>query len=99
VSPSGVDWGRQGPPMLFYLVVYQERRPPVKVLITVDGVVRHAEEHAEDKRRGFDWGPYDLYAVSLEGPVIVKTSVKALLEESAARFSHECGERIKAMGA
>lgn len=92
----------EGPsrPAIVYLLVFERMMPPTKTLITVDGVYKYAKKHKEDKERGFDWGPYEIFAISFEGdqPEIARVSLVELLDEMNAKIHTQVEANRKAMG-
>lgn len=95
---SGVDLNRQGPPLDFYLIVFERNQPAIKTFITIDGLYKYAKRHKQDKEKGFDWGPFEVYAVSTIGPTISKTTVDALVKEQNERIVKEVRARKERMG-
>jgi len=100
VSPAGVGY-REGPPTLLYLVVmHEDASPAVKHFLSDDGLLRFAKTHREDKARGYDWGPYDVYAIFLDGgrPEITRTTIEEVHAELVKRCHLIVEARRKAAG-
>ena len=58
----------QPTPTVFYLVVFREDQPGPqhKVLTSISGLARFQEMCQEEKTRGFDCGPFDVFLINTE---------------------------------
>lgn len=96
-SKRGCGKPIDGPPTLFYIVVMERSTPTIRPFVTLDGVYKFTKTHEEDRKRGYDWGPYAVYVVSTDPISIQKCEVAKLTAEMERLIQVEAKERFEAI--